>query len=153
MSRSNFNLDPPANFRGLHPDLPITVYRRHLPHWRQEGATYFVTFRLGDALPQEKLDFLKGLRADWELRHPEPRSEKDWEDYAREFTGRAERWLDEGYGACHFRQRPWVDDLKERLHYFQDDRYFLSCRRSCRTTAIWSSDRLRIIYLKIWLVR
>jgi putative transposase len=25
---------------------PIEVKRRHLPHWTQEGGTYFVTFRL-----------------------------------------------------------------------------------------------------------
>ena len=127
MSASSFNLDLPPQFRGLHPDVPITVYSRHLPHWRQAGATYFVTFRLGDALPQQHLSFLKRLRADWELRHPEPRSESDWEDYAREFTARAERWLDAGYGACHFRHQHWVDDLRERLHHFQDERYFLSC--------------------------
>ena len=31
---------------------PLRLYRRNLPHWRQDGATYFVTFRLDDALPQ-----------------------------------------------------------------------------------------------------
>jgi hypothetical protein len=29
----------------------LRVYRRSLPHWRQDGATYFVTFRLGDSIP------------------------------------------------------------------------------------------------------
>ncbi|HUS40559.1 MAG TPA: transposase [Pirellulales bacterium] len=124
---SPFNLPPPASFRGLHPDLPLTVYYRHLPHWRQEGATYFVTFRLADALPQEKLHFLKRLRDEWERTHPPPRSEADWKDYAREVTNSAERWLDEGYGACHFREQRWCDDLRERLHHFQGQRYFLSC--------------------------
>ena len=52
------NLETPPGFRGLHPDVPVTVYYRHLPHWRQDGATYFVTFRLDDALPQCKLDEL-----------------------------------------------------------------------------------------------
>ena len=28
----------------------------NLPHWRQDGVTYFVTFRLADSLPQAKLD-------------------------------------------------------------------------------------------------
>lgn len=127
MTETTFNLSPPPHFRGLHPDLPVTVYQRNLPHWRQGGATYFVTFRLGDALPQDKLVLLKRLRAEWERTHPKPRSESDWEDYAREFTNRAERWLDEGYGTCHFRERRWVDDLRDRLHHFQNERYFLSC--------------------------
>src|SRR5262249_20681627 len=32
---------------------PASVYTRSLPHWQQEGATYFVTFRLADSLPRE----------------------------------------------------------------------------------------------------
>ena len=49
------NPAPPPGFRGLNPEQPVQIYYRHLPHWRQAGATYFVTFRLADALPQEKL--------------------------------------------------------------------------------------------------
>lgn len=124
---ANFNLDAPTNFRGLHPDLPITVYQRHLPHWRQVGATYFVTFRLGDALPQEKLNYLKRLREEWERRNPPPRSKECWEAFAKEYTTQSERWLDEGYGICHFREQRWTTDLSERLHHFQGERYFLSC--------------------------
>jgi hypothetical protein len=63
-----WNLPPPPGFQGLHPDKPVTVYQRHLPHWRQDGATYFVTFRLADSLPQSKLEELAGLKAAWERR-------------------------------------------------------------------------------------
>ncbi len=34
----------------------VRIYRRNLPHWRQDGTTYFVTFRLGDSLPRRVLD-------------------------------------------------------------------------------------------------
>ena len=68
-----FNLPPPPGFRGLQPDIPVKMYQRHLPHWRQKGATYFVTFRLADALPQSKLDLLKRWRETWEREHPSPR--------------------------------------------------------------------------------
>jgi REP element-mobilizing transposase RayT len=37
-----------------------------MPHWRQAGATYFVTFRLADSLPQSKLQELKTLKEQWE---------------------------------------------------------------------------------------
>ena len=37
---------PPPGFQGLRADIPIVIYRRNLPHWRQVGASYFVTFRL-----------------------------------------------------------------------------------------------------------
>ena len=43
-------------FRPLDASRPVHVYRRNLPHWRQEGATYFVTFRLADSIPREVLE-------------------------------------------------------------------------------------------------
>jgi putative transposase len=63
-----WNLPPPPGFQGLDPNKPLTVYERHLPHWRQDGATYFVTFRLADSLPQTKLDELAALKLEWEQR-------------------------------------------------------------------------------------
>ena len=96
MTVEKFNLSPPPNFRGVQSDIPITMYRRHLPHWRQWGATYFVTFRLADSLPQEKLQQLKRWRDPWEREHPPPRSEEDWDQFAREITRRTEAWMDEG---------------------------------------------------------
>lgn len=127
MTSDLFNLPPPPSFRGLDPELAISAYYRHLPHWRQEGATYFVTFRLADSLPQEKLQFLKRLRDEWERAHPPPRTEEHWKTYARSVTNSAERWLDEGYGACYFREQRWCRELRERLFHFQDQRYLLSC--------------------------
>ena len=32
------------------PDQPIEEYYGCLPHWRQEGVLYFVTFRTADSL-------------------------------------------------------------------------------------------------------
>src|SRR5947209_9089057 len=103
MAVSTWNLQPPPGFHGLHADKPVTMYHRHLPHWRQEGATYFVTFRLADALPQSKLEQLRFFREQWEREHPPPRSEKDWEEFARQITRRTEAWMDEGYGECVFK--------------------------------------------------
>ena len=127
MTPDLFNLPAPPSFRGFDPELPMSVYYRHLPHWRQEGATYFVTFRLADSLPQDKLHFLNRLRVEWERSHPPPRTDEDWKVYARSVTNSAERWLDEGYGACHFREQRWCLELRERLFHFQDVRYLLSC--------------------------
>jgi len=50
---------PPPGFRGLDPEKPLHFYRRHLPHWRQDGATYFVTFLLADALPEARVAELR----------------------------------------------------------------------------------------------
>jgi len=122
-----FDRPPPPGFRGLDPDQRIRIYTRHLPHWRQPGATYFVTFRLADSLPEAKRAELANLRTFWERDHPEPRSERDWEEHAREMIGRVESWSDEGHGECYFREPRWADDLRDRLHQFQNQRYHLGC--------------------------
>lgn len=44
---------------------PVRIYRRHLPHWRQDGATYFVTFRLADSIPHSVVVRWKEEREIW----------------------------------------------------------------------------------------
>jgi REP element-mobilizing transposase RayT len=123
----NFNLEAPPGFRGLHPDLPVRIYHRHLPHWRQDGAAYFVTFRLADSIPQQHLRALKWWRKQWEEANPEPRSEKQWEALAKEITSRTEAWLDSGYGECVFAHAALAREMSESLLKFQDQRYLTSC--------------------------
>jgi putative transposase len=123
----SFNLPAPCHFSGLQPDIPVTMYQRHMPHWRQLGATYFVTFRLADALPQSKLDELRQWREVWERQHPAPRSEEDWLAFAREHTIRTEVWLDEGYGECLLRSPALAQLVADAFLHFQDERYFMSC--------------------------
>lgn len=127
MAIEAFHLAPPQGFRGIHPDMPLRRYCRNLPHWRQPGATYFVTFRLFDALPQAKLRSLKRCRELWELSHPAPRSEADWEAYARTYFTSIGGWSDEGHGECVFRNRELADVMTNALLYFQRQRYFISC--------------------------
>lgn len=102
MAHGTFNLTAPPGFHGLDPHKPVTIYRRHLPHWRQDGVTYFVTFRLADALPREKQQELQRWRKKWEQRNPEPRSEQQWEEFARQWFLQSERWMDAGFGECVF---------------------------------------------------
>ncbi|MBL7041959.1 MAG: transposase [Pirellulaceae bacterium] len=127
MTTETFNLNAPRGFRGLHPDLPIRVYHRRLPHWRQDGATYFVTFRLADSITQEQVRALKRWRAIWERSHPEPRSHEDWYELAREITRKTEAWMDGGYGECVFRNRELADEMSKSLLHFQDERCLTSC--------------------------
>ncbi len=37
---------------------------RHLPHWRQQGVLYFVTFRTNDSIPAEVLEGWQKERAE-----------------------------------------------------------------------------------------
>lgn len=73
---------------------------RNLPHWTQLGKMYFVTFRLADSLPQERLEQIRQERAIWSNRHSKPYSEQDWQEYHRLFSERIESWLDAGHGEC-----------------------------------------------------
>jgi hypothetical protein len=42
-------------FRGFDPHGELAIDRRRLPHWRQIGVAYFITFRLADSVPQTLL--------------------------------------------------------------------------------------------------
>lgn len=44
----------------------MTFYRRNLPHWHPDGATYFITMRLAGTLPQETRDKLKHFQLIYE---------------------------------------------------------------------------------------
>jgi len=127
MVSETINLAAPPRFSGLNPNRPVRIYQRHLPHWRQAGATYVVTFRLADSIPQEHLRALKRWRELWERSHPEPRSDRDWEELAHEITSRTEAWIDEGYGECVFRDAALANEMSDSLLHFQDERYLTSC--------------------------
>ncbi len=60
--------EPPL-FHPFDPDGPMRVYVRNLPHWRQPGATYFVTFRQADSIPASVLAQWLDIRQRWWKAH------------------------------------------------------------------------------------
>jgi len=62
----------PNVYNFFDPNQPIEEYYGCLPHWRQEGAIYFVTFRTADSLPVEKVRLWKRERDEWLRRNPPP---------------------------------------------------------------------------------
>jgi len=127
MSIFSFNLPPPPGFRGFDENVPVTFYTRNLPHWRQKGATYAVTFRFSDALPQAKLQELKRHRKRWEQQHPEPRTECDWNLFAKTVTLKTEHWLDQGYGECHFRNAALASKMVDALQFYEQTKCSVPC--------------------------
>ncbi len=107
------------------PFAPVEIYRRNLPHWRQGGVTYFVTFRLADSLPQEKLEELKIEREKWLKTHHEPLSKKDKQEYWRLFSKKVEDWLDAGIGSCVLRDPKVAKIVADALLHFDGERYKL----------------------------
>jgi REP-associated tyrosine transposase len=69
-------------------EADFRVYRRNLPHWRQAGATYLVTFRLADSLPTQKLATLKEQKKRWLALNPPPHKENQITEYHRNFSQR-----------------------------------------------------------------
>ena len=128
---------PPDGFQAFDRHGEVTMYHRHLPHWRQKGATYFVTFRLADSLPQEKLNELKNIREEWKDKHfggLEPESndnesieeyQDEWKELTRLVTAKSEKWLDQGYGKCVLKELNVREIVIEALENFDGEQYEL----------------------------
>lgn len=117
---SHFSLDPPPGFVGLDNRRAIHSYRRNLPHWRQEGATYFLTYRLADALPREALERLTALKQE-----QKPETEEEWEHLSKVVATEEEHWLDQGSGECHLRNPEIAAVVEEKFRSFDGTRYQL----------------------------
>lgn len=116
---------PVLRFSAFDHDRPVGKHSRHLPHWSQEGATYFVTFRLADSLPQEKLRAWKIERDRWQEKNPPPHTATQRQEYAERFSDRIEEWLDQGAGRCELAQLEVGAIVEEALRHFDGDRYVL----------------------------
>ena len=91
----------PQPFVGFDPKAPVGFLRGgNLPHWRQDGVTYFLTWRTLDSMPKERVDAWFAEREAWLKKNPEPWSRKTEEEYYQLFPDRWEQWLDECHGEC-----------------------------------------------------
>ena len=96
-----------------------------VPHLEQEGASYFITFRLADSLPQSLLRRVKRDRENWLRVHPKPWNDSVGEEYYRRFSMGIEQSLDAGIGACALRSFGAREVMVEILHYGREERYDL----------------------------
>ncbi|HEY1769473.1 MAG TPA: AAA family ATPase [Chthoniobacterales bacterium] len=95
----------------------------NLPHWRQEGALYFVTWRTADSMPEERAKQWLAERETWLHEHPEPWNAREEEEYYRLFSDRWEAWLDEGHGECLL-ARPEVRRIVEETLTHDDGKKY-----------------------------
>ncbi|MGJ8635119.1 MAG: transposase [Luteolibacter sp.] len=75
-----------------------------LPHWEQPGATYFLTWRLADSIPEEVMVKWRVERDEWLLKNPKPWDEGQEVEYGRLFSMEIERLMDKGQGSCVLRK-------------------------------------------------
>jgi hypothetical protein len=119
----NPNYDPSTYIGYFDPTQPIAELLGNLPHWRQEGVTYFVTFRLADSIPEATLQLWLRERDDWLERHPEPQDKLSRQEYYRLFVERFHKWLDGGHGSCVLAQPPVREIVTGALMHFDMVRY------------------------------
>ena len=115
----------------------VRIYRRNLPHWRQDGATYFVTFRLGDSVPRKVLDqweyekqhwlHARGMQVaagDWQCQL-QTLPERDQEHFHKHFNRLFHAALDQGHGACYLKDERCLATVREKLLENDGDSYHL----------------------------
>ncbi|QIF00763.1 transposase [Roseimicrobium sp. ORNL1] len=94
-----------------------------LPHWNQPSATYFITYRLSDAVPASLRRQWLEERKIWLNHHPKPWDAKTEREYHLRFSARIDAWLDAGHGECLLRDFARRRLVQEVITKFDGERY------------------------------
>jgi carbamoylphosphate synthase large subunit/REP element-mobilizing transposase RayT len=116
---------PDCQFVGFDKRREISETHRHLPHWEQPGATYFLTFRLADSVPRELLEDWREERSQWLKQHSQPWDWKTAQEYMRRFEEEREQWLDRRHGSTVLRDPNIAQIVAHALQHFDRERYIL----------------------------
>lgn len=121
------NMDPEDLF--FDPFGKVDVRTRNMPHWRQDGKLYFVTWRQADSIPKLKREQIIHERKAFLLAHGDPFSEDMSElqrrRYYQLFDARVQRWLDAGAGSCLLKHPEAQRIVRDALYHFDNSRYQL----------------------------
>jgi len=118
--------DPPPVSPYLSPQNEIRKHQSsHLPHWEQEAKLYFVTWRLGDSLPMEKLQQWGQQRDVWITQNPKPWDQATEQEYHQRFSKTLDHWLDAGSGECVLQDPAIAQIVADALLHFDGDRYLM----------------------------
>ena len=124
-------------FRFFIPELGVTKMQGHLPHWDQEGATYFITWRTADSIPKEVWLQWRKERGQWLIAHGINPDSTDWRkhleqlpeaerlEFARAFTAKLEAHMDDCHGDCLLKLAELAKIVSDALRFFDGDRYLL----------------------------
>jgi putative transposase len=103
----------------------IGTLQNRLPHWRQDQATYFITFRLNDSIPSHLLAAWRDERERWLQLHPQPWPADVETEYHQCFSTRIDRWIDEGHGSCLLAHPENAERVATCLHHDDGTRYLI----------------------------
>ncbi|QIF05166.1 transposase [Roseimicrobium sp. ORNL1] len=105
----------PEELKFFNPFDRVEKTCNRLPHWEQAGASYFITFRLADAVPETLRREWERERSAWLIGHPKPWDTDTEREYHLRFSLRMDKWLDAGHGARHLRRRECRDEVQSCL--------------------------------------
>jgi len=134
MSFASEQFQTPPEFRAFDPRGAFRNYERNLPHWRQPGASYFLTFRLWDSLPKAVVDDYRREQDQWqeqlacELASPHGLSASTEENYEAFLIRRyrqMETLMDEAHGSCVFKAPDVRAIITDTLLHFHKVRYLM----------------------------
>ena len=114
-------------FVGLDLRKPVVITEQTLPHWKQTGASYLVTYRMADSIPASLLNEWRIDRETWLAHHPQPWSIADEAEYESQFTAKMDEWLDAGTGSCPLRETRVRREAVRAITIFDDQRHDLDC--------------------------
>lgn len=128
--------EPRFRYRFYEADQPKGVFHNHLPHWRQEGALYFVTFRLADSIPAAVLHAWAEEQRIWlaangifpELSHEEQAAVCAQipvgmrRAFEREQQRRIHVQLDKCHGDCMLRDMEMAGIVRDAMLLFHENR-------------------------------
>ncbi|MDB5339264.1 MAG: hypothetical protein JWN70_4883 [Planctomycetaceae bacterium] len=134
--------EPSGTFQLFNPNNPSRFYIRNLPHWRQRGATYFVTLRQDDSIPAKVLAECLDIRQRWCRAHKLDLNIKESdsdrfnliysqipEGVRRAFERQQARMLheelDRCHGSCVLRHGPPRKIVLDSLAHFHGERLCL----------------------------
>lgn len=128
-------------FKGFDPNGRLRVYHRWLPHWRQDGATYFVTFRTADSIPRaivkewqdDRERFYRSHSIDVSRSEDAPTWAAIYRSIPKALRRKFEKeqarklhWeLDKCHGKCQLRACSLQDEVLQAFQFFHRDSVWL----------------------------
>ena len=121
--------------RFFNPHDKTLITERKLPHWAQDGAVVFITWRTRDSMPHNVVDQWRRERNWWLMEHGIDATVAGWKarvqdltaeemaEYHERFTTRWHEELDACHGACVLRQGEVAGIVRRSLLHFHGDRY------------------------------
>lgn len=117
----------PPGFQPFDPDKPVRVYYRNLPHWRQEGATYFLTIHTADSLPKPALARLSRLAAQARNARVVQKNLALAKELYEALANQEAKLMDEGHGNSVFHSFEHRKTMHDALLFFHGERVDLGC--------------------------